>query len=415
MGLRKLAHPALAEIQAPDFEFGDVGGRVSLPLLVNSQSPCKSVFSMDVIVSLAQDYAKHLGAPAPRLAVQGSPYEMMAALSLALYMTSKAPSAVTFVSDLSNARAQQKVHAILSAWREWQDTSKGEGRELVWSTNRLDRISCACMALQYAVSQNHTKGLMRRTHALSWFKHGHQLRRASSHEAPSFKLSLSSLTAIEAAVHDARKSRRVVVGIAASSSRIGGALLSGGHHGPEEEACMRSGLFFSLQAAADQVHNKHLLGSTSCDSHIPEDGVVISSDVKVFREGANKDYALLHSPVELAGMLSYSVPQHLGSDPVAEFQLFRRKFEALVHATNIVGGNVLVLSHVDCKHTAESTTGMMAKALGEALMVARGEIEEVVLTGFPQSFVTAVWSESGKHGDLPCLAKPCILPYAQDR
>merc|ERR1712039_675678 len=93
---------------------------------------------------------------------------------------------------------------------------------------------------------------------------------------------------------------------------VGGDFLSGRYRGLEEEVCMRSSLYLSLQEAARLAYAEDVSDMGGFSVHIPEDGLILSTNVQVFRENASKNYTMFDSPVELAGVMSISLP-NLGS------------------------------------------------------------------------------------------------------
>lgn len=108
-----------------------------------------------------------------------------------------------------------------------------------------------------------------------------------------------------------RERYRNSVGIvsAASGYHCGGGFLGGGRHALEEALCVQTTLFGSLAKVEQQVLDDHntkeaSLGDGGDLLYIPEDGVILSPLVEVFRGGSDQGYPFMEKPALLACCIS---------------------------------------------------------------------------------------------------------------
>merc|ERR1711990_120926 len=94
----------------------------------------------------------------------------------------------------------------------------------------------------------------------------------------------AAVSAIEKAETMAQEGFKPATVSAASAYHSGGGFTSGGRHALEEAFCSQSTLYPSLQQVVEAQSGKQ--------THIPEDGVIISPDVEIFRKGTDQGYAL---------------------------------------------------------------------------------------------------------------------------
>lgn len=167
----------------------------------------------------------------------------------------------------------------------------------------------------------------------------------------------------------ARAGQRVGIVNAASAYHVGGGFQTGGRHALEEALNMQSTIFQSL-ALAQQLATQQGVEAPRCanpqytrsgrpwDCHIPEDGVVLSPHVEVFRQDAHQGYPFMRIPVELAAILSVAMPNFNArvkdapcDYPATEqeyYELIEKKFTALLGAASVAGVDVLVMPAVGC-------------------------------------------------------------------
>jgi len=193
---------------------------------------------------------------------------------------------------------------------------------------------------------------------------------------------------MELAAQLTQEGRRVAAVNAASAHHIGGGVLTGGRHALEEAWCMTSTLLKSLQ----QVHSS-TAGRHGADSgYIPQDGIVLSPLVEVFRCGTDAGYAFRTKPVVLAAVVSvamYNCNSRVKDSPVdvpdtlaAYEEGTRQKFRAMVAAAAEVGADVLVCPDIGCG-VFENDPVKVGTLLGEVLREPSlaGLVSEVLVTG----------------------------------
>lgn len=169
----------------------------------------------------------------------------------------------------------------------------------------------------------------------------------------------------------------------ASALQIGGAFITGGCHGLEEELCMQSTLFFSLQQAAILAEQKKLKDCFGQEVHIPEYGVVLSPSVDVFRQSSQFGYECAMD-YELSAVLSYTLPN---CDPERTDVLLDErtreqyerlmdcKFRAALKGAASVGAEVLIIAD-PTDHLGNHSMDI-GRALGKALCCCESQIRTV--------------------------------------
>eukprot|EP00416_Gambierdiscus_australes_P010118 CAMPEP_0171131260 /NCGR_PEP_ID=MMETSP0766_2-20121228/122402_1 /TAXON_ID=439317 /ORGANISM="Gambierdiscus australes, Strain CAWD 149" /LENGTH=229 /DNA_ID=CAMNT_0011594547 /DNA_START=20 /DNA_END=709 /DNA_ORIENTATION=- len=226
----------------------------------------------------------------------------------------------------------------------------------------------------------------------------------------------SQTLALEAAVARATAGERVVVVSAASAYHLGGGFRTGGRHALEESMCTQTSLAVSLQQAlwlsqrrANPVKPPPHVDPGEWPCYIPDDGVVFSPMVEVFRGGYNTGYRFLPTPVELAAVVSVAMPNRNPSvrdapmdapASLADYRtMLRVKFRAVLGAARLAGANVVVLPAVGCG-VYRNDPVEMGRALGEALCtlpacISAADLHEVVLAGAPPDMLKAAQQEIG--------------------
>lgn len=180
---------------------------------------------------------------------------------------------------------------------------------------------------------------------------------------------------------------------AASAYRVGGAFLEGRKHGQEESLCMQSSLYPSLMAAQELAQQQRISPSGAIglgpdgapwQIHIPEDGVVLSPKVEVFRGPSTDGYPFQARAVMLAAVVSIAmpncnpqVPDMPVDRPHGEYEylgMLRQKFIALLGAALAAGAVAVVMPDAGC-----------GVSMNRPLEVGRA-FGEVVREHFPDSF-----------------------------
>lgn len=217
--------------------------------------------------------------------------------------------------------------------------------------------------------------------------------------------------ALDAALARAKTSKVAVIS-AASAYHPGGGFRTGGRHALEEAMCVQTTLALSLQRAVwlsrrppepiePPERVKQQAGSRKWFCYIPDNGVVLSPWVEVFRGSYNTGYRFLPEAVELAAVVSVAMPNcnpgvrdsplDAPADPEDYHTLLCTKFRAALAAASQVGASIVVTSAVGCG-VFRNDPATIGEALGKAIksLPASHRIQEVVLAGVPPQFLAAV-------------------------
>eukprot|EP00929_Paragymnodinium_shiwhaense_P054794 TRINITY_DN27465_c0_g1_i1.p1 TRINITY_DN27465_c0_g1~~TRINITY_DN27465_c0_g1_i1.p1 ORF type:complete len:668 (+),score=121.95 TRINITY_DN27465_c0_g1_i1:85-2088(+) len=185
---------------------------------------------------------------------------------------------------------------------------------------------------------------------------------------------------------------RIAVVNAASAYHCGGGFMTGGRHALEEALCVQTTVYDALNAIKAR-------GSDESQPYIPVDGVIISPEVDVIREGSDKGYPFLEKPLHLGALISVAMFNRnprvrdglvdAPDDPVEYEEGVRNKMRAILGATMEVDCSVLIIPDVGCGVFGNDPQ-VVGRILGEVL---RSEfwlwVKEVYLTG-KEEFKTAV-------------------------
>lgn len=188
----------------------------------------------------------------------------------------------------------------------------------------------------------------------------------------------------------------------ASAYHVGGTFLDGGRHSTEEMLCMRSTLYPSLMAAQELAQQQRVTvpasvpasfgpGGVAWECYIPEDGVVLSPQVEIFRGDASIGYPFEARPVRLVAVVSVAMPNcnpmltDIPVDrPIAEGQyreVLKQKFVALLGAAEAAGATSLVMPDVGCG-IHMNRPSQVGRAFGEAVRAScPGSFKEIHVVG----------------------------------
>lgn len=133
------------------------------------------------------------------------------------------------------------------------------------------------------------------------------------------RLSVERRVVLEVSREMAKAGRRVVAVNAASAFHAGGGFSSGGRHALEEALCEQSSIYGSLVRAGDLakaagvkppawVQPARSRDGGEWEAHIPDDGVVLSPLVEVFRGGTYSGYPFEDEAVALEAVVSVAMP-----------------------------------------------------------------------------------------------------------
>jgi len=207
----------------------------------------------------------------------------------------------------------------------------------------------------------------------------------------------------EEATKVAREGGKNVVAVnAASSYHTGGGFKTGGRHALEEAMCVQSTLYPSLLSAArlaeqanvvapDWVRPAQKVSGASWLQHIPDDGVVLSPYVEIFRGGTNDGYPFEEAAVMLEGVVSVAMPncnQRMSDSPVDahpdpdEYKAqLRRKWRAVfTAASRYTQADTLVVPDAGCG-VFRNPPDQVGIAFGEVLREEfSGCFKEVIIT-----------------------------------
>lgn len=420
------------------------------------------------ISSLAREYAELLTQHSATLPIHGSAEEAMAALSLGFYMSGMSAAkikvdnkSVGFASRPASAPARfgARLHtsprcaangvlpsshatrvtfkvgqdcklsretalAIKNAWEDWHVAARSlppaddlnslsaqdDSYEWIRTSNAesdcLVRLRGACATLRrsFQLCEMATSKMQ-----IALLRNCRRRMIGSSAVKSTTPISLSRDSALDAAVLRSQAGNRVAVVIFSSSYRVGGDFLSGRRHGPEEHACMRSNLFLSLLEASREAQRMQLCDTRGHSIHIPEDGIVLSKDVQVFRGGYAQGYPPLADPIYVAAVLSMSLPNmkskyainvhlhghpNVGASKSTRHAMLVKKFGMVIQGACDAQASILVMSDEGHEATANDPA-VLGTAFGLALTECPlPKLPRVILTG-SSIFVTSVRDQLG--------------------
>lgn len=174
---------------------------------------------------------------------------------------------------------------------------------------------------------------------------------------------------MDVAIDRTENGQKVALVNAASAYSAGGGFLVGARHALEESLCMASSLYKSLQAIevkAKQMKLKAPDNVVPCRNrcgeawtcHIPEDGVVLSPGVEVFRGGTFQGYPFLPAVTKLVAVISVAMPNNnskvsdspvdMPVEPAKYEKLVKSRFRAMAAAAVDVGAKALVVPDLGC-------------------------------------------------------------------
>lgn len=219
------------------------------------------------------------------------------------------------------------------------------------------------------------------------------------------RMSVRRGTVLEVAVAYALEGKLVSAVNAASGYHAGGGFLTGGRHALEEAMCVQSTLFSSLERGVDLAESagvsatswarpaRHPRDGTEWLAHLPDDGVLLSPHVEVFRSGTNAGYAFDDAATRLEAVVSVAMPNcndRMSDSPVDahpdaeayEAQLVKKWRAVLTAAAFLSSSNCLIIPDAGCgvfRNPPEKVGEALGRVLREEF---QGRFEEVVIA-FP--------------------------------
>lgn len=202
---------------------------------------------------------------------------------------------------------------------------------------------------------------------------------------------------------------------AASAYHAGGGFDSGGRHALEEALCMQSTLYASLQKVAAESKGP---------AHIPEDGVIISPGVEIFRRGSDQGYPLHQATAPIAAVISVAMynrnskvkdaPVDAPRDKATYEKRTKDKLKVAVHGSVVSGADVLLMPDIGCG-VFDNDPKLIGRLAGEVLKEYSGHLKKVVFTGkqeFCNAAASALNCKLVRHSAPSCevpLCKECIV------
>eukprot|EP00397_Hematodinium_sp_SG-2012_P004637 GEMP01004649.1.p1 GENE.GEMP01004649.1~~GEMP01004649.1.p1 ORF type:complete len:899 (+),score=161.54 GEMP01004649.1:626-3322(+) len=218
---------------------------------------------------------------------------------------------------------------------------------------------------------------------------------------------------MEVSTQCAQNGKKVVAVNAASAYSTGGGILTGGRHAMEEGWCVQSSILPSLihalplgMATKSTLYERIAEGlprwtpdgsKRIFHRHFPEDSVVVSPRVEIFRSPFFDGYQFLESPVVLQGVVScaaYNFNKNVTDAPLDAprgkgkyADGMRKKLHAVMQAAIKLEGDVLVISDIGTG-VFRNNSQQVGTAVGEMILQAYGCFQLVILLG-TQSFCDA--------------------------
>lgn len=210
-------------------------------------------------------------------------------------------------------------------------------------------------------------------------------------------------TVLDVAVGQALKGEKVVAVNAASAYHAGGGFATGGRHALEEAMCVQSSLYESLERGVSLAEDAKLevpswvrppkrRDGKPWVLHLPDDGVLLSPMVEVFRDGTNDGHAFRDAVTVLAAVVSVAMPncnEKMSDSPVDAHpepegykkQLTQKWLAVLRAAATCPTATTLVVPDAGCG-VFYNRPEEVGASFGEALQQYRGRFKRVLIS-FP--------------------------------
>lgn len=275
----------------------------------------------------------------------------------------------------------------------------------------------ACRAKGYvldgsssAIRLRHIDAMLAGTRLVTSKQFGYPESKASKLQVPRVEVATEGL-ALDAALARAVVGTRIAIINAASSYHPCGGFRTGGRHAFEESMCVQTTLSLSLQHALWLSQQQPepvrppprvlMSSGTKWFCYIPEDGVVLSPSVELFRGSYTTGYQFCRTVTELTAVVSVAMPNRNPNvrdcplDAPTDVEEYRNllcaKFSAALAAAGLANCTTVIMSAIGCG-VYRNDPREIGRALGRALcsLPRFHGIQEVVLVGVPAFFVEAV-------------------------
>jgi len=210
-------------------------------------------------------------------------------------------------------------------------------------------------------------------------------------------------TVMDVAVNWAKKGEKVVAVNAASAYHAGGGFLTGGRHALEEAMCVQSSLYESLEQGISLAEDAQLKmpswarpparrDGSPWVLHLPDDGVLLSPMVEVFRDGTMHGYGFRETATVLTAVVSVAMPncnEKMSDSPVDAHpetegykkQLSQKWLAVLQAASSCLEATTLVVPDAGCG-VFYNQPEAVGTSFGEVLRQFRGRFARVLIS-FP--------------------------------
>jgi len=233
---------------------------------------------------------------------------------------------------------------------------------------------------------------------------------------------------------------RVAAVNAASAYHLGGGYRTGGRHALEEAMCTQSTLCHSMARLEEEPQGfpvppwaqpARCRDGSDWHQHLPQDGVLLSPKVEIFREGSDMGYAFKDEIVQLEAVISVAMPncnERMSDSPVDRHpdpenyvaQLQERWTAVLASAAFNTEADCLVVPDAGCG-VFRNSPAHVGHVLGRLLRSTfQGRFKRVVLTfpGGQAGEEFAKFAMAAFHGEelaLPYLASLKPQAYSSSR
>eukprot|EP00928_Gymnodinium_smaydae_P078850 TRINITY_DN62913_c0_g1_i1.p1 TRINITY_DN62913_c0_g1~~TRINITY_DN62913_c0_g1_i1.p1 ORF type:complete len:634 (+),score=81.80 TRINITY_DN62913_c0_g1_i1:122-2023(+) len=268
---------------------------------------------------------------------------------------------------------------------------------------RVIRLASLCTTLWYSVVSPYAKTIPSRIKLMSVsMRHcgGNTVSTGLAFQ-PNFRVS-PGLSSIENAMLQQDCGQRAAAVLICNDERMGGNFFNGYATTIEEDFLMKSDLYSFFVEAKSQSEQRRIRDTYGQICHIPEDGCLCCSDVRVLREDYQEGFRPLAEPrvipqvicITLRNLNPYRDPSAQSRVFIANFdkqqyeKTLKAKFEMVLQGAHEAGIEMLCISEMGCKELFIDAASFGA-ALGKALKKTRVKPPSIVLSG-ASKFISAI-------------------------